>query len=85
MHAKGVGRWDVMNRSTYVIHVYSISRELRCIAIRCYMLKMQTVSCACDFREMNLNLNLHDKNTDADSIQLNERCMKTKILLVRPK
>ena len=46
------------------------------------MLKMQTVSCTRDFREMNLNL--HDKNTDANLIQLNERCMKTKILLARP-
>ena len=46
------------------------------------MLKMQTVSCKSDFREMNLNL--HDKNTDANLIQLNERCMKTKILLAWP-
>ena len=46
------------------------------------MLEMQTVSCTRDFREMNLNL--HDKNTDASLIQLNEQCMKTQILLVRP-
>ena len=45
------------------------------------MLETQTVNCTRDFREMNLNL--HDKNTDANLIQLNERCMKTKILLAR--
>ena len=82
MHAKEVGSWDVIVRCAYVIYVYSFSRELRCIVIRCYMLKMQTVSYTRDFREMNLNL--HDKNTDANLIQLNERCMKTKILLARP-
>ena len=46
------------------------------------MLEMQTVSCTCDFWEMILNL--HDKNTDANLIQLNKRCMKTNILLARP-
>ena len=46
------------------------------------MLKMQTVSCTHDFREMNSNM--HDKNTDANLFQLNKRCMKTKILLARP-
>ena len=46
------------------------------------MLKMQTVSCTRDFREMNLKW--HDKNTDANLSQLNDRCMKTKILLARP-
>ena len=46
------------------------------------MLEMQTVSCTRDYWEMNLNL--HNKNTDANLIQLNERRMKTKILLARP-
>ena len=57
-----------MVRCAYVIYVCSLSRELRCVVIRCYMLKMQTVSCTRDFREMNLNL--HDKNTDEKLIQL---------------
>ena len=45
------------------------------------MLEMQTVSCIRDFLEMNLNL--HDKNTDANLIHLNEWCIKTEILLAR--
>ena len=46
------------------------------------MLEMQIISCTRDFPEMNLNL--QDKNTDVNLIQLNERYMKTKILLARP-
>ena len=68
MHAKEVGSWDVMVRFACVIYVYSLSREFRCIVIRCYMLKMQAVSCIRDFREMNLNL--HDKNTNANLFNL---------------